>query len=106
MGVFDLFKKPVIDDLIEQARERGAIILDVRTPAEYAQGHIPGAANLPLDSIGQAAHFVPAKNAVVYVYCQSGVRSSKACSRMKAAGFSNVVNAGGIRSYHGPVDIG
>lgn len=101
-----MFKKPVIDNLIEQAREQGAIILDVRTPTEYAQGHIPEAVNLPLDSIDQAERFVPAKNALVYVYCQSGMRSSKACAYMKAAGFSNVVNTGGMRSYHGPVDVG
>ena len=56
MGFFDFLKQPDINAGVEQYETvSGAVLLDVRTPEEYAEGHIPGGRNLPLGSIDKAA---------------------------------------------------
>lgn len=74
----------------------GAVLLDVRTPEEFHAGHIDGSANFPLQSIQAGSLPTVAKDKTVYVYCQSGNRSKQATSLLKAAGYSNVVDLGGI----------
>jgi rhodanese-related sulfurtransferase len=80
---------------VREAQQAGARVIDVRTAAEYAGGHVPGAENVPLDQIGQAAATWD-KNAKYVVYCQTGSRSSAAVEQLKALGFGNVdhFNAG------------
>ncbi len=58
----------------------GSQLVDVRTPAEYASGHIDGADNLPLQDIQAGVLPTAAKDQPVYVYCRSGNRSSQATS--------------------------
>ncbi len=73
------------------------VIIDVRTPAEYAQGHISGALNLPYDTI--AAHITaaaPDKAAPVILYCRSGRRSAIALETLKGAGYTHAENYGGL----------
>lgn len=67
MNFFDLFRQqPDIHARLEECRaQSGSVLLDVRTPQEYSQGHIPGSRNLPLQSIHGAAAFVPDKAAPV-----------------------------------------
>ena len=56
MGFFDFLKQPDINQGVKQYKTTsGAILLDVRTPQEYAEGHIPGGQNLPLQDIDKAA---------------------------------------------------
>lgn len=80
-----------------------AVIIDVRTPGEYAAGHIPNAINIDIAS----AEFPDKINALdrnkdYYVYCRSGGRSATACQYMSSVGFKNVYNLyGGILSYDG-----
>lgn len=74
----------------------GGKLLDVRTPAEYASGHIDGAINLSLQSIQAGTLPSVAKTKPVYVYCRSGSRSAQAAKNLKSAGFSNVIDLGGI----------
>lgn len=78
------------------------IVLDVRTQAEYEEGHLPHAQNLPLDAIDQAASLFE-KDAVLMVYCRSGARSAQAAQRLKEAGFTNIYDMGGIIDW--PYDI-
>jgi rhodanese-related sulfurtransferase len=74
----------------------GATLIDVRTPEEFADGYIAGAINLSLGSI-QAGLFPDVdKTTKVYVYCRSGNRSAEAKQLLSKAGFSNVVDLGGI----------
>jgi len=75
----------------------GATIIDVRTAPEYAAGHLQGAVNIDVQSadFGTKIANLP-KDGKYIVYCQSGVRASTAQSQMKAVGFTNVTNAGGI----------
>lgn len=75
----------------------GAKLYDVRTPAEYRAGHIENATNLPLGSIQAGALASVPKGQKIYVYCQSGNRSSQATALLKQAGITNVIDLGGIR---------
>ncbi len=64
----------------------GALILDVRTPNEYKQGHIKGAVNLPLNLLGQKVSKLK-KGQVIITCCASGMRSASAKSMLKSKGF-------------------
>ena len=79
----------------------GTVLLDVRTPAEYAAGHLPGARNLDIEGPGFAAQIASLdKNATYAVYCHSGNRSGAALEQMAAAGFTHVYDlAGGIAAW-------
>jgi phage shock protein E len=71
----------------------GAFLVDVRTPGEFAQGHVKGSVNIPLDSVThQLSKFKNKKN--IIVFCRSGNRSSQAKSILEQNGFTNVVNGG------------
>lgn len=74
------------------------IVIDVRTPAEYAEGHLEGAVNINLQSgtFGQQIANL-AKDGAYLVYCHSGNRSAQAASIMKAAGFTDVLDGGSIQ---------
>ena len=73
-------------------------VLDVRTPEEYAGGHVPGAQLLTLDTISAetAAAVVPDKEEPVLVYCRSGVRSAEAARKLAALGYRQIYDFGGI----------
>jgi rhodanese-related sulfurtransferase len=72
------------------------LILDVRTPAEFAEGHIPGAINIPHDELaGRVEELGVERNAEVVVYCGSGRRAGLAESVLVETGFSNVHDLNG-----------
>ena len=73
------------------------IIIDVRTPGEFAAGHLDGANLLDLNG-GQFAEALPTLDpeAEYAVYCQSGARSGQAVAMMKDAGFDNVIDLGSM----------
>ena len=76
------------------------VLLDVRTPEEYEQIHIPNSISLPLDRLKhEVAGRIPDKDMPIIVYCLSGARSSMASSQLAAMGYTNVSNMGGIRSW-------
>ena len=84
MGFFDFLRGPDIGAGVEQCRQTpGALLLDVRTPGEYAEGHIPGAKNLPLQSLDGIASVAPAKDTPLFLYCRSGARSSQVTGRLQ-----------------------
>lgn len=70
--------------------------VDVRTPEEYAGGHVPGAINIPLDQIQKRLDEFKDMPKPVVAYCRSGARSSMATSILKQAGAQDVINGGGI----------
>ena len=79
------------------AEETGYIILDVRRPDEFAQGHIPKAINVPNESIGTAEiPELPDKDQLIMVYCRSGRRSKIAAEELVKLGYTNVKEFGGI----------
>ena len=79
-------------------------LIDVRTPAEYRQGHIPGSLSVPLDQWQQIEKAVPDKKTPLYVYCLSGARSQTACRGFAGLGYTEVANIGGIAGYSGPLE--
>jgi phage shock protein E len=76
--------------------QANAVIYDVRTPQEFADSHAGGALNLPLQNLQQGAMPNVEKDSPVYVYCRSGSRSAQAATILKNAGYTNVVNIGGL----------
>lgn len=76
--------------------KQGAMIIDVRTPAEYNGGHIKGAVNMPLQSLQANISKIP-KNKTIITCCASGMRSGSAKSLLKVAGYT-VHNGGGWMS--------
>lgn len=88
-------KKP--DAAVKQLLDGGALVVDVRTPGEYAAGHHPRAINIPVDQVENRLAEFGDKTKPVVVYCQSGTRSSRAKSALEANGFTSVTNAGGFR---------
>ncbi len=87
------------------SENQNAVILDVRTPEEVAEGMIPNAVNInisdphnfmeKLQTLDQSVHY--------FVYCRSGARSAQACAVMQQLGFANTNNLlGGIMEWQGP----
>jgi rhodanese-related sulfurtransferase len=77
--------------------EKGALVIDVRTPGEYAAGHLPHVIHLPLDGIEtKLPERVPDKNTVLLLHCQSGVRSGIAKRKLKGQGYKNAFNLGSL----------
>ena len=75
-------------------------LVDVRTQAEYDAGHIAHAILIPVDQIAsRAATDLPDKNALIYVYCRSGVRATTAAHAIVDLGYTKVYNLGGIQSW-------
>ncbi len=74
----------------------GAKFYDVRTPEEFTAGHIDGAINFPLQTMQAGSLPEADKSKPIYVYCRSGNRSAEATTILKAAGYQNVINLGGM----------
>ena len=105
MGIFDFFKQLDINQgLQEYKNAAGAVLLDVRTPQEYRDRHIPGSQNVPLQQLDNIEEIAENKDTALYVYCHSGMRSRQAVSLLQAMGYRNVHNIGGIAAYHGKVE--
>lgn len=80
---------------IKEKLDAGAQILDVRSPAEFRSGAYPGARNIPLQELGGRIRELD-KGRPLVVYCASGGRSAAAAGLLTQAGFTDVVNAGGL----------
>ena len=82
--------------------ESDYIILDVRTPEEFADRHIPHAHNIPNETIGtEDIPELANKEQLIMVYCRSGNRSKQASEKLAALGYTNIVEFGGINDWPG-----
>ena len=88
-----------------QLMQQRAILWDVRTPAEYAAGHIPSARNVPLDRL-EGIRVVAGPMTPLYVYCRSGARSASATGMLRRSSYENVTDMGGILSWKGRIVTG
>jgi rhodanese-related sulfurtransferase len=87
-------------------QQKGAQIVDVRSPGEYQLGHIPGAINAPVEELQTTASSWK-KDASYVVYCAVGARSAQAQEIMKSMGFTNVADfSGGISTWTGELEGG
>jgi rhodanese-related sulfurtransferase len=89
-------------DIMEQ--ESNYIILDVRRPDEFSEGHIPNAINVPNENIGNTEiSELPNKEQLILVYCRSGRRSKEASQKLVKLGYTNIVEFGGIIDWKGEI---
>ena len=86
-------------------KEAAYIIVDVRRPDEFAEGHIPGAVNIPNEEIGsERPSELPDPDMVLLVYCRTGRRSRQAAEKLLSLGYTRVYDFGGILSWKGEVE--
>lgn len=76
----------------------GALLLDVRTPGEFAGGHVEGAKNVPVETLPSGAAGLPTDKPVV-VYCRSGARSARAKGILMQSGFATVHDLGPMSAW-------
>lgn len=82
--------------------EENGIIVDVRRPKSFHNGHIPMAINVPLSRIEEGQVTLP-KNKVLIVYCDTGGASTKACRLLDEMGYSAINCVGGLENYKGSI---
>ena len=82
----------------------GAVLLDVRTPQEYQEGHIPNSKNVPLQALAAGEDIPAGKDTPLFVYCRSGARSRQAAGLLTRMGYARVKDIGGISAYTGEVE--
>lgn len=88
--------------VVMMEEESGYIILDVRTPEEFGEKHIPGAVNIPNETIGtEEIPDLPDKEQLILVYCRSRNRSKQASEKLADLGYTNIVEFGGINDWEG-----
>jgi len=88
----NLFGQPD-EGALNAAIQEGAYLVDVRTPAEFVQGSVKGAVNIPLDQLQKKLDAFKGKKNIV-VFCRSGNRSNQAKAILEQNGFTNVINGG------------
>ena len=94
----DYTKPEMLKELLEKGGE-DYLFLDVRTGPEYGAGHIPGAKLIPHYDLPAAIPEGTEKDELIILYCRSGNRSGQAARALKAAGYTNVQDFGGIRRW-------
>lgn len=97
------YRQVNMDEAITMMEEgSGYIILDVRTPGEFEEKHIPGAINVANETIGtDEIPELPDKDQLILVYCRSSNRSKQASEKLVALGYTNIVEFGGINDWPG-----
>ena len=105
MGFFDFLRQPDVNQGVNEYNNTdGAVLLDVRSPEEYREGHIPKSKNVPLQTLDKISAVVENKDTELFVYCYSGARSRQATAMLGQMGYTKVNNIGGISSYRGKVE--
>ena len=87
----------------QDAREMvstGARLVDVRTPSEFASGHIEGAVNIPLQQLSKRMGELGPMTQPIVMYCRSGARSARARSQLMDMGYSEVHNLGPMSAWN------
>lgn len=88
-----------IDDIskVRKYIADGAMIVDVRTPAEFSSGNYRGSVNIPLADLEKNINLFGNKDRLIVVYCRTGNRSGKARDILERYGYINVINGGGLK---------
>ena len=103
--LFNMFKNPDINaELDEFDNLPDAMLLDVRTPQEHSEGHIPLSVNIPAYELHRMEEEVANKDVPVFVYCASGARSRLAVQVLHGMGYKNARNIGGMDRYLGKIE--
>jgi phage shock protein E len=97
MGLLSMFGLGGKSENVKDFMDKGAVIIDVRSPGEFREGHIKGSKNIPLDTISSKINEIKKLNKPVIVCCRSGMRSAQANSILKGNGI-DCMNGGGWSS--------
>ena len=90
----------------KMSMENNAVLLDVRTPEEHKSGYLEGAVLLPLAELeSKISSKVADKNTPVYIYCRSGRRAGTAIETLKAMGYTDLHNLGGLKDAREKLNI-
>ncbi len=103
----DTYNQVTMDEAIAMMdKAENYIIVDVRTAEEYASGHIPGAINIPNETIKiKDVDELKDKEQLILVYCRSGNRSKQASEKLVKLGYTNIVEFGGIKDWPGEIVV-
>ena len=97
MGIFEAIRSAISGSNVTQTLPDDSVLIDVRSPGEFSQGHIEGSTNCPVgDLAARIAAICPDKSANIIVFCASGMRSSTARNVLINMGYSSVFNGGGV----------
>ena len=77
----------------------GAVLLDVRSPGEFASGHLEGAVNIPIEVLEGRMLELGEQGVAIVVYCRSGARSARASQLLSSAGFQTVADLGAMSRW-------
>lgn len=103
MRVFRRYKTVSVNDALNLYNQQDAVLLDVREVAEFRDGHLPSARNIPLSSVkNKLSELESDRSRPIVVYCRTGTRSGGACNLLSKNGFEQVNNlSGGIQAWEG-----
>ena len=90
---FQTWRRNKVKNQLPELKAKGAVVVDVRSPAEFAQGAAPGSRNIPVSELPRRLDELDRTKPVI-LCCASGMRASTAAAMLKAQGFSEVVNVG------------
>lgn len=79
--------------------KEGAVLLDVRTPEEFAAGHVEGAVNIPVQELEHRLEKLPKKDQPIVIYCRSGRRSASAQQLLERAGYTKTYDLGAMSNW-------
>lgn len=102
------YKQISQDEAMQMMQEQSDyLIVDVRRPDEFEESHIPGAINVPNETIeDEMPEALPDKDQMLLIYCRRGNRSKEASQKLADMGYTNVYEFGGIESWEGEVEKG
>lgn len=110
MGYYEELPAIDINEKLEDMENiKNCILIDVRTPEEFREGHVPGAVNIEASLFRRSnREYVEStltdKNARIFMYCFSGARSGMASAYLRQMGYDRAENIGGYEDYTGPVE--
>ena len=110
MGLYDDIPELDINEGLEEAAcFPDAVLIDVRTPEEYNDGHVPGAVNIEAKLFrrkyrSRIESMLPDRDAHIFMYCWSGSRSGISAGALRQMGYFRTQNIGGFMDYTGPVE--
>jgi rhodanese-related sulfurtransferase len=102
-GAQSQYRDPNALSRIVAEKSEAYILVDVRSPAEFSEGHIPTAVNIPVAAIAKQVPTTD-KAALIIVYCRSGARSAMAKKTLDDLGYANVVDFGGLNRWPGELE--
>ena len=96
--IYKTWRSRQVRSKLPELLARGAILIDVRSPAEYAGAHAPGSVNMPLNNLTERLTELPSSVPLVLA-CASGTRSAMAARQLQKMGFKEIYNIGSWRHF-------